>query len=652
MRRLRALLEKELRHHAMAGVALLVSLGGFYVLGLAGTFLSPETVSLMQAHHSFLVMLMLAPVVLGNRLVVAEYYGRTQLFVEALPIRRWEMVALKYVFGFGLIAAAAGLSLAATTLAALSREAIDARFVGIVALRTLAWTFFLWSFFFAMGFVGRFRIPIYLGILLALATLNQVTAFELERFGPVAVLANLPFEREQAPVEALAVTFGLGAGATALAFVLALIHEGSVAESLARRMSQREKAAIGVLFVFLILAMTFFEERRDKEPYSFPDLAVLTSDDSAIEVLYLSDDRLADAEALLGHLERELAALRSELGWDELPQLRIAYSPSLDAGIFDRGELERNEGILVRANFERTERWDPRELGAYVVGLVLDEATEDRARFEPKAWLRDGFAHWWSVRGTSPNAPLDLASLCDPASPLRPHILRAMWTHGAEPLDEDRLRTWRRYRERHGEALAEASALSGLLVLDERAGRSAVMELARAVFGRKPHNDLRELVYEWRRPMSRVFEKATELDWHGFVDEWRAELEQLSARPSCQEALAEAPEGTGSIDVELGTGTVRDIVYQLEFSEPLPEGTLATLVHTRLTPFDDELERHDLRRVERVWPAGARQAIWRLPGFYSQGSRAFLALEIESEALGSRGRSCPIRLHAERRLLP
>ena len=104
-----------------------------------------------------------------------------------------------------------------------------------------------------MGFIGRFRVAIYIAIVLTLGVIDQMTALELQHFGPLAVLDNttLPYERETLPVRAVWETLVLGAGLTALAFGLALINEGSVAEALARRMSQREKAIIGTRPSFL-----------------------------------------------------------------------------------------------------------------------------------------------------------------------------------------------------------------------------------------------------------------------------------------------------------------------------------------------------------------------------------------------------------------
>ena len=642
MRRFTALLGKELRQHAAIGIALVLCLGGIFLLMLLGTLMRSETVSLMTTHARFLIFLTLGGMVLGNRLIVGEYYGRTQLFVEALPMRRWEMVALKYLLGLALLLLAAGASLAISAATSLSREAIDGQFLAIVAARTASYVFCFWSFFFAMGMIGRFRIPIYLAIVLAIFAVDEMTAFRLEHFGPIAVLdpSTLPFERETLPARAVGETLALGTGLIALAFLLALINEGSVAETLARRMSQREKAMIGILFIALMLALVFFEERRDKEPYAFTEEQVVRSETWPLEVLYLLPEKRDDAELLLGQLEDDLGALATELGWRVVPAVRVAYGSSLDAGIYDRAELENNDGILVRANFVPSAGFDARDFSAHITALMLDDATRGRARFEPKAWLRDGFAHWWSLRERSADGVDPMA--CRDGNTTLP---RALWATRSEPLTEELVAKWLRYRERHGEDLAEAVATSGLWALEALHGRDAVLRLAHAIFARESPENARELFYEWRHPLAVVFQEATEVDWSDFITEWNGWLERLRQTPECSRHLAAVPEGTGSIEIDAGTGAVRDLTYGFSFTRPPAEGALVTLLHRRLTAFDTELERRDLRRVEKLWPAGEQSASWRLPGLYSRGSRAFLALEVESEALG-----CPIRLLAERRV--
>lgn len=662
MRRLVALLGKEARQHAAFAIAFGGVLAGLYLVIFLSHILNPEVVSLMRIHPAFVwALLIVGGSVIGHRLVVSEYYGRTQLFLEALPVRRGEMVVFKYTLGLLILVILAGFSLGATSLAALSREALSVRFLGFVALRTVVFLFFGWSFLFVMGLVGRFRIPIYLFLILAISVIDMQTEVEMVHFGPIVLMdvGSLPFERETLPTRALLETAGLGILWTLIAGVLALIHEGSVAETLARSMSQREKALVGMLFVGLAMALGFLDEHREKEPYSFPEQAEIARGGVVpLEILYLSPERRDDAEALVKHLEGDLEPLRLALGWPSLPEVRVAYGPSLDADIYDPAELEDSDGILVRANFrgaslessssEEMIPWDAQGFSATMTGLVLDEITRGRASFEPKAWLRDGFAQWWGQRGLGLAEGLEKA--CAEA---RPAVLRALWTTRHETLDADVLKFWLRYRQRHGEPLAEAVALSGLLVFEKQYGEDAVLALARRVFGRGAPENILEFFHEWRHPMSVVFEEAladagaTKVpSWREFLASWNAELVRLRRIPACGAVLAGLPEGSAMVEIEAGRGTIRDVVYSYRFSSPPAAGAAATLLHARLSPFDSELEDRDLRRVENYWPEGDREASWSLSGYYGQGSRAFLALEIDSRILG-----CPIRLHAERREL-
>ena len=65
-------------------------------------------------------------------------------------------------------------------------------------------------------------------------------------------------------------------------------------------------------------------------------------------------------------------------------------------------------------------------------------------------------------------------------------------------------------------------------------------------------------------------------------------------------------EGSAWLDVEPTAGAVRDLIYGVRFAQPPDAGALITLLHRRLTPFDEALDRRDLRREEKLWPAGKR----------------------------------------------
>jgi hypothetical protein len=652
--RVATLLTKELRQNALALAALALTMPLAYAVVALGTAAAPDTVTPLMTHAVFLWgFVPLSGLVLGNRLVVLEYHGRTQLFVEALPVRRIEMVAVKYVMGLAILWAIATGELLVTTLLAARSEPIGPRFLGLMALRTTVFVFCAWSLLFAMGFLGRFRVPLYVGMLVVLFVLDSLTELEISRFPVFALVGQqLVLDRESMPWADLGWTFGLGMAWVATAATLALIDEGSVAESLARRMTFREKAVAGALFIAAMLATTVLEERRDQAPFAFRDQAVLRSRVVPLEIFYVREGARADAEALRARLEADLVELGTALGRGpgagehaRMPAVRVALRESLDAETFETVGLAKNDGVLVRADFRRTSAWDAegqRAFRAYLVREALREMTDGRAGFEPRAWVHDGFSRAWVDR--------DRAGACLEAPEGCPALLRALWaTRGGRRVRARDLREWFRTRERDGEAVAWGLASSGVLVLGRDHGQAAVTALARRLYGRTPSRGTRELVREWLHPLPALFREAAGLHLDRFLDEWNTELDRLRTRAAVAAELARVPEAEADLVVERGEGRIRDLVAHVRLEGADPEGgeVVATMLHGEIGPFDRPLERHELRRDERVLAAEALEsgaAELRLAGQYGPGVRVFAALELDAPALG-----CPVRVLAERR---
>jgi hypothetical protein len=628
IRRFFALAAKELRQHAVAAALLVLLLMGGYGLTLLTWAANKRSTTVFNYQWFFLITFVpVAAAVLGNRLIVSEWNARTQLFVEALPLRREEMALVKLGVGLGVLYGVTLGTLGVSTGIARMTEPVDARFFGILSGRALGFATWLWSVAFTMGFLGRLRIPIYLCAILAVAGIASMTEVELKRFGPFALVDvdTFPSERLAMPWDSLLETALVSAGTLVLGFALVLLNEGSLAESLSRRMSQREKATIAVLFCLALIAMGGLEQKRTKKPYAFKDGAVLRAPE--VEVQYVSDERKEDGAALLTELARTLGELRATLGWDALPPVRVTFRGDLDGRTFERATIERADGVLVRANFARRPGWDSRGLVAYVLRATLSHRTKGRAAFEPKRWLHDGFSRWWAERGATGGK----------AWP------RALWATRARRIDAELIRRWTLYREQAGEVVAEGVAYSGLVVLERLRGEQAVLSLAKAVYGRRPFDDVREVLWERDHPMARVFTDATGMDWQGFLDAWNHALDEGRATEEGKRLLASIPEARVTLKVEAGAGDVRSVDYAFAFAQPPAAGTLCALVHAPLGPYDFELEPHDLFREEHT----ATDRTFKLVGRYGKGARAFLALEVESEALDA-----SLRLHAERRDVP
>lgn len=636
MRRVAAIVVKDLAQHGVVLVTVLGFLGLCWALITLTVLLQPATVTYLEAHATVTRFLVpLAGLALGNRLVVAEYQGRTQLFLEALPIGRLEVLAAKLLLGLVALETIALGSLAATLAVAGAREPIDALFVAILAARTSVLVLFLWSWFFAMGLLGRLRLAIYLAIGLVVAILASTTELELARFGPIALVADdFPLERTRWPTSALLVTLALSAGWLALAAVLASLREGSVAEALAKRMSLREQVTIGAFLVGALITWGELADPTARPPYRFPDDRVVRSRSLPIEIMYApGEDARDDAEVLLARLERELGALREGLGWDRLPTIRVALAERLDGATFEPVEVGEDDGVLLRANYLReTPEWSEDAFVSEVVGRAIDDRTGGRALWEPIEWPRDGIAAWWPYR--------DRESLPDPI------VLRALWATRERGPDAARLASWDRTLQREGERVGAGLAASGIQTLEDARGKDAVLALGRALYSDAPPDDFRAVVYGWTHPLPETLREATGLSERELIAAWTAWLRAQRARAELAPAIGALPYGEASVAFEPGEDGAQVLVGRAALGRAPSgsEGRTGSLLHLGIGPFDEYVWPHEPLREERAIGAGERTLEIRVAGRYGSGERVWASLDLEGTPLGVPARLAHARL--------
>lgn len=628
MRRISSLVWKELAQHGAVLAALALFLAGCWALLMLLLLAAPATVTYVEVHATMMrFFVVLTGLALGNRLVVAEYQGRTQLFLEALPIGRLELLSVKLVLGLAMMELVALGSMLATLAVAATREPIDPAFVAILGARTAIYTLFLWSWFFAMGFVGRLRFPIYLAIALVLIYLSSATELELARFGPIALVAeDFPLERTELPIEALLVTLGLSAAWIVLAMVLASLREGSIAEALAKRMSMREMVTIGLVFFAALIGWGELSPPNERPPFRFPDAGVARSASLPIEVMYVRDEALPDAEALIARLEPELGALRDALGWEVLPTIRVALADRLDGATFEPVVVGEDDGVMLRANFRRGPEWDEDAFVSEVVARAIDDHTGGRALWEPIEWPRDGISTWWPHR--------DEATLPDAI------VLRALWATRSRGPDAARLHAWDRTLQYEGERVGAALAGTGIQALEDARGASAVIALGRALFGDEVPDDSRAVVRAWLRPTPEVLHESTGLSEAELVSAWTAWLVEARTRRELAPAIGALPHGEASLAFEQDeTLSVPALVARITLDRPPATGTTVSLLHLGIGPFDEYVWPWEPQREERAWPCAPsgeceRTIEIRLPGRYGTGQRAWVSLDVEGTPLG------------------
>src|SRR5262249_13588783 len=115
-------------------------------------------------------LLTIAPLlalVVANRLLVREYTGRTQFFLETLPIGRARAFATKWLLGCALLLLTAWLAWAATLGFVRSTEVLASADARGGWLSAVVYCFTIWSFAGLAGMLGRYRYIVWAAVAFA-----------------------------------------------------------------------------------------------------------------------------------------------------------------------------------------------------------------------------------------------------------------------------------------------------------------------------------------------------------------------------------------------------------------------------------------------------------------------------------------------------
>ncbi len=610
-----ALLRKELREHWLV-------LGGMYLLcalGFSGYLLKAREhgsafVALRQFAGSFALLLAL---VVNNRLVLREYGGRTQLFLETLPVTRWRVVTLKLVLGAVLVAIPVVVGLAVCALVTARFEPLTARYVAMVGARALAFTLTFHCLAFLAALLGRFRIGVWMALGLAWFALGEYGKIDPARLPLVRLLeSQMPFERHVVPWGDLGGAALMGLAFAAGGFALALSRDGTLATQLSRRMRPREKVFFGCVALAFSFAFSLLADHRTRPPF---DLAqTLRTREGEAVVAVGTGEALDEATARqLGRwVARDLADLRPWLSLGPLPPVFLLPDHGLDPEVFLRAQLPNSDGVVVQAALGHPEL-DTRALRAFVIREVLGWHSRSRAYREPRRWLLDGFARWWVDRE-------------DPDEHRR-DLLRAA-AAAPEGVTVEALRRWLATREALGECLSEALAWRLVGVIARELGAERFQAFARQALGRRPQADLREALRE-ESLEALLARRGAPLD-----DLLRSLNGGLGAdRARFADALGQRVQRLPRLTVmPAANGSAFEVRHSLRTLDGGAPPIAYTVVYSALGPWTDALDREDLSRFD-TWGAGV------LPVTYSRGELVFSAFEVHEPALG-----CSVRLLAQR----
>ncbi len=520
---IRGLVEKELRQHGMSLAFLLIVFLGSTALLNTNRNVASLTGSPLESLHIVLIFLLpLAGAFLGQVLIASEFRHKTQLFLEGLPLPRWWMLAVKYAFGLLVLLLGASMTSVIAWKRAHGVDALTPHFATIVALKSIAWIWFIYSVFFAHGFLGRYRVITALGGLIGLIALQshgvpvgEFPAFRLmdQRFA---------YERINIPALDLWITSGMALLFTVGGFAMGLMRDATIASMLAERMSSRERLILTFAGIAALVSFSYITEQKDAAapvviPGSFDVERGLVRVSASAAVDSPLSGETAALKRIAGSVADDLDAMATYLGCTHMPPVFIVHRRDLSASQLENGELKPKQGLMVRTNL-MAPGFDEDALKAWIIREILLLKSSERAGLERNAWVLDGFPRWWrQTRGAQPKSGENPLEFQKPTA--------------AMPKDftAKTLERWLLVQQQVGKDKATNLASTGLAFLAEKHGSEACRGFLASMLAQDVPPDARGWFRDVVNTMPHRFRKSASISLDAFVSEWKASMESSSA---------------------------------------------------------------------------------------------------------------------------
>ena len=522
---------KELREHGFS--LLLISATA---LGLGSVFVFGHAVdeTAVAPYDAVLVAVVTLPHLVAwwlvERLITSEVANQTTTFLDALPIRRGVWVLEKYCFGLAAtLAIAIGLVLIPLYLLAPGAGAVSAFAFWADVIRAAVHSISVYSFWFALAWLGRFRIAVGIGLTVVVFVLDAITGLELGRDGPWHLVDGTFAGRLDVPLVAWIQNIVPAAFFTGLGFSLALLGDGRTPSLLTGRLSQREWQFVLAIGVSALLLVYAFDEPPTPQPYTMDGGRTLTRDRVSVTVsssfLATSEDETQLASRMDG-LDAKLRPLQ----WPAMPPGFVFEVSWLDSGRVESYDSDnRWDGVFVRSRLETvSDHWDRVE-EALLRGWV-GHATGRRARAEPFRFVTDGFG-WHFARWAHRREPLALD----------PDLVRCAKL-AADAIEDDVFARWMALRDRVGREAARALSWSFLRTVHARVEDAAFLDFIRPYVARNYPDDVRGVLGSPHRVQH--FESTTGLSFERTYQDWKSNLRNTPGwRPPKATATVEGPKG-------------------------------------------------------------------------------------------------------------
>jgi len=610
-----ALLRKELHEHRW--VLLVLCLLLCLVQGV--TLLSARQSGSPMAAFQAMVASMgpLIALMLANRLVVREYMGRTQLFLETLPVSRLQVIAVKWLLGATLLFLVMAASLAIVLFAARGKVVLTPHFVALVALRAASFLLLMYALAFAIGLTGRYRFLIWGTLVVSCILANAQGQFAFSKWAPIfLVQESMIYERLRLPLREVLITCAAALALVGATFALALSAQGSLVVALSRRMSPREKSIVTVALVDLLAAVAMVDDRKDKPAFALKR-AAHSQQGPAVAVGAGTDP--AAAQSLANRLAGDMLRLQEFLALPLEPALAVLPDQALDVDVFQQAALPNADGVVVRAAFNSA-GFDHDGFRAYALAAWLRWHARENASREERRWLLDGFAQWMAARD-QPERQQALS--------LRAAVAARMLQ--AQPAGSgSAMQQWFSVRERLGTCLADALAWRMVSSLEQGLGEQRFQAVSRAALAARPPNDARAVLLA--PSLDQLLEQAGAPHGAALARQFDAMFKADQLRLATRLDLIALP------PVVFRARPMRGSSYEIHYQVGEPGAVEApfSVHYAELGPWDGQLAGETLARIDT-----ARSGI--LPASYVAGARLFTAVERHEALLG-----CSVRVAAQR----
>ncbi len=452
-------------------------------------------------------------VVICHKLVYAEYSNRTQFFLESLPVSRLDFFLVKCFLGFIFIFIMIGISFSLFILYGFLINHINGSFAFILGSRILFFVVFIYSFFFLMGYTGRYRFAVYMLLFLLYIFLTNSTNFDFSRFSPFALLNNtFAYERFELPLNDIINTIIISSVFIIISLLLALIREGSLASLISNKMSHKEKIIIGMITLFIIISITTFDAKKERPPFDIINAKQSIGDGITIKVA--GDlDHSNKYQSIADYLHEELVSMRKYLGIEKLKPVFIVQNESFLPMIYEKAELKKTDGILIFSNLNH-DKWDLYHLELFVIKEILNEYTKYQVSKEENIWLLDGFAEFWTNRNLNNRDFLQMRA-----------------AYGMDSiLTYCTIKKWYIYQIKKGEDISGAVGWTGIDFLIRNYSKEKTQKFLQQVLGKKHSANISVIFSSINSNCKKAFEIIFKEKYKDFIKEWSADIETLKIK--------------------------------------------------------------------------------------------------------------------------